>query len=64
MGLHDQENFKTLRCFQPNLPGGGGGALLYGSYRNVPPQKVRYLRRFGLKTGTDFFGFEETTGVY
>ena len=38
----------------------------------VPPQRVKFLRRFGLKTGLDFaqFGlesgmvFEETTGVY
>ena len=39
--------------------------------RYVPPQRVSFLRRFGLKTGLDFvnFGlesgivFEETTGV-
>ena len=38
----------------------------------VPPQRVGFLRRFGLKTGIDFayFGlesgmvFEGTTGVY
>ena len=38
----------------------------------VPPQRVGFLRRFGLKTGTDFarcglasgMVFEETTGVY
>ena len=38
----------------------------------MPPQRVGFLRRFGLKTGVDFlqFGmesgmvFEETTGVY
>ena len=38
----------------------------------VPPQRVWFLRRFGLKTGIDFapFGqesgmvFEETTGAY
>ena len=54
--------------------GGGGekGTPLYKTYRYVPPQRVRFLRRFGLKTGIDFayFGlesgmvFEGTTGVY
>ena len=41
-------------------------------YRNVPPQTIRFLRRFALKTGIDFthFGlgsgmvFEATTEVY
>ena len=44
---------------------------LYKPYRYVPPQRVGFLRRFGLKTILDFaqFGleasmvFEETTGV-
>ena len=53
------------------LPG-VGGASLYELYRNVPPQRVGFLRRFGLKTGIPFahFGlelgmiFEGTTGVY
>ena len=52
---------------------GGGGVLPYVSHnRYVPPQRVGFLRRFGLKTGIDFahFGlesgmvFEETIGVY
>ena len=51
----------------------GGGVLPYVSHnRYVPPQRVGFLRRFGLKTGIDFahFGlesgmvFEETTEVY
>ena len=41
-------------------------------YKYVPPQRVGFLRRFGLKTGIDFarcglalgMVFEETTGVY
>ena len=53
-------------------PGGGGGTTLYKLYRYVPPQRVGFLRRFGLKTGmhfTDFdlksgWVFEGTTGVY
>ena len=48
-------------------PGGG-----YKRYRYVPPRRVGFLRRFGLKTGIRFaqFGlesvlvFEGTTGVY
>ena len=48
----------------------GGGGLVLVLY--VPPRRVRFLRRFGLKVGIDFahFGlesgmvFEETTGVY
>ena len=40
--------------------GGGGDTPLHKSYRYVPPQKVGFLRRFGLKTGIDFahFGLE------
>ena len=52
--------------------GGGEGTPLYKLYRYVPPHRVGFLRRFGLKTGIHFahFGlesgmvFEGTTGVY
>ena len=30
------------------------GTPLYQLYRYVPPQRVCFLSRFGLKTGTDF----------
>ena len=59
---------RVLHRFEP-----GGSTPLYRPYRYVPPhQRVRFLRRFGLKTGKEFahFGlesgmvFEETTGVY
>ena len=33
---------------------GGGGTPLYKLYRYVPPQRVWFLSRFGLKTGIDF----------
>ena len=37
---------------------GGGGlpgvTLIYKLYRYVPPQRVWFSRRFGLKTGIDF----------
>ena len=41
--------------------GGGGGVL---PYRYVPPQKVGFLRRFGLKTGIDFCLFWSGIGNY
>ena len=49
-----------------------GGTPLYKPYRYVPPQRVGFLRRFGLKTSIDFdhFGLESglifkgTTGMY
>ena len=52
--------------------GGGGGTPLFKLYRYVPPHRVRFLRRFGLKTDmhSAHFGlesgmvFEGTTGVY
>ena len=42
---------------------GGRGTLLDKPYRYVPPQRVGFLSRFGLKTGTDFvhFGLESGT---
>ena len=52
--------------------GGGGGTPLYKLYSYVPPHRVGFWRRFGLKRGIDsaHFGpescmvFEGTTGVY
>ena len=50
-----------------------GGTSLYKLYRYVPPYRVGFLRRFGLKTGIRRFayfglesgiGFEGTTGAY
>ena len=37
----------------PRWPG-GGNTPLYKLYRYVPPQRVGFLSRFGLKTGIDF----------
>ena len=53
-------------------PRGGGGTPLYELYRYVPPQRVWFSSRFGLKTGVDFdhYGFKScmvfkgTTGAY
>ena len=51
---------------------GRGGTALYKLYRYVPPHRLGFLSRFGLKTGIHFahFGlessmvFEGTVGVY
>ena len=34
-----------------------GGTSLYKPYRHVPPHRVGFLRRFGLKTGIHFTHF-------
>ena len=39
------------------LSPGGGGTPLYKVYRYVPPQRVWFINRFGLKTGIDFEHF-------
>ena len=52
--------------------GGGYGTSLYKPYRYLPPHRVGFLGRFGLKTGIHLahFGldagivFEGTTGMY
>ena len=51
---------------------GEGATTLYKLYRYVPPRRVGFLRRFGLKTSIHFarfdlesgMVFEGTTGVY
>ena len=47
--------------------GGGGAGVgftpLYKLYRNVPSQKVGFLRRFCLKTGIDFAHFDLELGM-
>ena len=48
------------------MRGGGGGlgcTLLYKPYRYVPPQRVWFLRRFGLKTGIEFAHFGLKSGM-
>ena len=42
---------------------GGGYTFLYKPYRYVPPQKVGFLRRFGLKTGIHFAHFGLQLGM-
>ena len=67
---------KTSLARLDHQPGRGGGGVLpyiiYKPYLYVPPRRVGFLRRFGVKTGIHFahFGlesgwvFEGTTGVY
>ena len=40
----------------------GGGTPLYNVYRYVPPQRVWFLSRFGLKTGIDFDNYGLKSG--
>ena len=41
----------------------GGGTPLYKLYRYVPPQRVWFLSRFGLKTGIDFDHYGLKSGM-
>ena len=41
---------------------GGGGTPLYKVYRYVPPQRVWFLSRFGLKYGIDFDNYGLKSG--
>ena len=40
----------------------GGDTPLYKVYRYVPPQRVWFLSRFGLKTGIDFDNYGLKSG--
>ena len=42
---------------------GGGGTPLYKLYRYVPPHRVGFLRRFGLKTDIHFAHLGLESGV-
>ena len=46
-----------------NISEGGGGTPLYKLYRYVPPQRVWFLSRFGLKTGIDFDHYGLKSGM-
>ena len=62
----------VTKCIFAEKTLGGGGTPLYKLYRYVPPQRVWFLSRFGLKTGKDFdhhglksgMVFKGTTGAY
>ena len=42
---------------------GGGGTPLYKPYRFVPPHRLGFLRRFGLKMGLHFTQFGLESGM-
>ena len=44
-------------------PPGGGGNPLLKPYRYLAPQRVWFLRRFGLKTVTEFAHFGLESGI-
>ena len=63
----------VVECICVYIPGGGGGGTpLYKLYGYVPPQRVWFFNRFGLKTGIDFdhydlkstMVFKGTAGAY
>ena len=67
LGLSSQ--YKTgrprskLQSSGSKMPGGeGGGTPLYKVYWYVPPQRVWFLSRFGLKTGIDFDNYGLKSG--
>ena len=76
MGIKILLKGRTVRGYyeiEAGLRPGGGGTPLYKPYRNVPPHRVAFLRRFGLKTGNHTlcplwsgigYGFKGNYGVY
>ena len=70
MVLHEVSCYWSLVTHCPakirslTIPGGGGGTPLYKLYGYVPPQRVWFLSRFGLKTGKSGMVYKGTTGAY
>ena len=57
--LHSPENCKKTLP----VPHAREGSSLYKPNRYVLPQRVWFLRRFGLKTGIDFAHFGQELGM-
>ena len=53
----------TLHGFPLAFFSGGGGTLLYKPYRYVPPHRVGFLPRFGVKTDIHFAHFGLESGM-
>jgi len=51
------EALKSPKTVVKSLKPGEGGTPLYGLYRYVRPQRVRFFSRFGHKLGIDFSHF-------
>ena len=56
-----QRLFKTRE--RPIILSRGGSTSIYKPYSAVSPQRVGFLRRFGLKTGLDFANFGLDSGM-
>ena len=53
-----------IKIMQGNrISPGGAGTPLYRPYMYVPPQRVGFLRRFGLKMGIGFTHFGVESGM-
>ena len=69
--LNPELNLAIFPRTGPRVVSSSGGTPLYKPYRYVPPSRVRFSRRFGLKTGINFaysglessMVFKGTTGV-
>ena len=60
---HGSSIFTAIKIVENYLSRVGEGTPLYQVYRYVPPQRVWFLRRFGLKTGIDFEHFGLKLGM-
>ena len=56
MGMEPWKRSRNIISAPLREEGGGGGGVipLYKLYRHVPPHRVGFLCRFGLKTGIHF----------
>ena len=55
MGMEPWKRSRNIISAPLQEEGGGGGVIpLYKLYRHVPPHRVGFLCRFGLKTGIHF----------
>ena len=58
-----QSAITSLKNTTRQLKPGGGGTPLYKLYRYVPPHRVWFLSRFGLKMGIDFDHYGLKSGM-
>ena len=61
--VHKLRQFKRRRHLDTRRLAPAGGTPLDMVYRYVPPQRVWFLSRFGLKTGIDFEHFGLKLGI-
>ena len=64
VGQNIHENFRVnITWFSTCIFLRGGGTLLYKPYRYVPPHRVGFLPRFGVKTDIHFAHFGLESGM-